>query len=333
MDERVDNLGKEWLSLIPFSLLASSVLSVFYSDGLSFLWAIGSLSLAGSMMLVLMDRSLGRLASKIIFLFQVAVLILSAWAPEYSGSWPISPRMAVFSIGTAISMCVSMVVNLYSKSGDADFLMGEYRGKDFLIDATRVAYAIFQVTILLIVALVFWMGGPLRLIVAIVCTVTSVGLMLLIAFRFYSLYRIEKTNGSTAAPTEGEIQLYRQIQELLDDSKPFLDQNLNLDEICKQLGTNRSYISRCINACTGLSVPRFINNKRVQYAMELYQKNLSLKVSELAVMSGFSNGVTFNTAFRLEVNMSPRDWCRERRDEAAKERKRLSNYLEQEPEQ
>ena len=67
--------------------------------------------------------------------------------------------------------------------------------------------------------------------------------------------------------------------------------------------------------------------------MELYQGNMSLKVSELAVLSGFSNGVTFNTAFRLETNMSPRDWCRERRDEAAKERKRLSKLMEQEQEE
>ena len=332
MEQKEDNLGKGWFFLIPFSLLMSLVLSVCL-DGLSFLWAIGAMCVAGNMMLVLTDRSLGRLPSKIIFLAQVVLLILAAWAPEISDRWPLSPRLVVFSAGTAVTMCVSLFINLYSKAVDAEFLLGEYRGKQFLLDATRVFYSILQITVLLAVALTFWMGTPVRTIVGIACTVISACLIILVSLRFYSLYKIEKKISAEEAPTEGEIVLYRQIQEVLDETKPFLDPNLNVDEICKQLGTNRSYISRCINACTGLSVPRFINNKRVQYAMELYQKNLSLKVSELAVLSGFSNGVTFNTAFRLEVNMSPRDWCRERRDEAAKERKRLSNYLEQEPEQ
>ena len=331
MDEKGDNLGKGWLGIIPLSLLLSSALSVIYSDGLSFLWVIGSLSVAGSMMLVLLDRSLGRLASKTIFLFQAAVLVLSAWAPEYSGNWTISPRLIVFSVGTSVAMCVSMIVNLYSKSGDTEFLLGEFRGRHFLLEATRVVYAMLQNTVLLFVALSFWMGPTVRNIVCIVCIVISAGLIVLITLRFLSMRKVEKRIYTAGAPTEGEIQLYRQIQELLDDGKPYLDPDLNVDEICKQLGTNRSYISRCINACTGFTVPRFINNKRVMYAMELYQKDMSLKVAELAVLSGFGSGVTFNTAFRLETNMSPRDWCRERRDEAAKERKRLSKYLEQEP--
>lgn len=329
MDEKRVCLGKGWLLLIPSSLLLSSVLSLFYSDGLSFLWVIGSLSVAGSMLLVLLDKSLCRVASKVILLFQVAVLMLSVWAPEYSGNWTLSPRLVLFSIGTALAMCASLAVNLYSKSGDTEFLLGEYRGKEFLLDATRVVYSLLQITVILAVALTFWIESTVRMIVCIACTLVSVCLMALIALRFISMYKIEKTMSASEAPTEGEIQLYRQIQELLDDEKPFLDPNLNVDEICKQLGTNRSYISRSINACTGLSVPRYINNRRVLYAMELYRNNLSLKVSELAVMSGFSNGVTFNTAFRLETDMSPRDWCRECRDEAAKEKKRLSRHLAQ----
>lgn len=333
MAVKEEDLRRSWLLLVPLTFVISSILSVYYSDGLTFLWAVGSLSVAGCMVLVLLDATLGRRPCKILFLFQALLLLLSAFMPEFSSGTMLSPRLIVFSVGTSVAMCVSLFVNLYYKSLDADFLLGEYRGRDFLADAMRVVYALLLNTVLMAVAETYWASSLIRISVGILAVVLALFFFTIISMRFYAMYTIERTLNAEGVPSESDTQLYRQIIELMDNSKPFLDPSLNVDEICKQLGTNRSYISRCINACTGFSVPRFINNRRVLYAMELYQGNMSLKVSELAVLSGFSNGVTFNTAFRLETNMSPRDWCRERRDEAAKERKRLSKLMEQEQEE
>ena len=44
-----------------------------------------------------------------------------------------------------------------------------------------------------------------------------------------------------------------------------------------------------------------------------------LKVTELAMMSGFRNGVTFNLAFKLFVGLPPSEWCRQCRERPAAE--------------
>jgi len=43
--------------------------------------------------------------------------------------------------------------------------------------------------------------------------------------------------------------------------------------------------------------------------MELFKKDTRLRVSELAMMSGFKSGVTFNLAFKLFLNQNPSEWC------------------------
>ena len=252
--------------------------------------------------------------------------------PERIDEMLLSPRLIIYGMGTAVAMCASMVVNLVSKCGDSDFLFGEYRGKNFVLDSMRVVYSMVQITVLLMVTVTFWADAKIRLVVNVLCLVASFILFVLIQLRFHALYVIEKTSENNSDPTDVELALYRQVVEVLEGQKLFLDPALTMDDICRQLGSNRSYTSKCINNCTGMTVPRFINNYRVRYAMELFRQNAKLKVAELSILSGFGNGITFATAFRLETNMNPRDWCRDVRDELSIERKRLSRKKVPEPE-
>ena len=325
-------MRKGWLSVIPVSFVSALILAVCCSDGVSLLWMAGALSVAGCMLLVLQDNSFGRKYSKLIYLVQAVLLVLSALVPEVSADGGLNPRLVVFSFATAAAMCASLLVSLFARCGDANFLLGEYRGKDFVLDAMRIVYSMLLIMVLLAVALTDGARPLLRDIVAIVGVLLAALLFGLVLVRFLSMYSIEKAREEAEAPTEGDIQLFRHVQGFLDDGQKFLDCNLTVDEICRRLGTNRCYISRSVNACTGFSVPRYINNKRVQYAKDLYTRNMSLKVSELALLSGFGSGVTFNTAFRLETGISPRDWCRDQRDRAALEQQRPSKSGEQEPE-
>ena len=79
-------------------------------------------------------------------------------------------------------------------------------------------------------------------------------------------------------------------------------------------GEDKSYLSKVINSCTGMNYPQFVNNYRVRYSMDLFRRDPRLKVSELAMMSGFHSGVTFTLASRLFLGKTPSDWCREYRE-------------------
>ena len=69
----------------------------------------------------------------------------------------------------------------------------------------------------------------------------------------------------------------------------FLKKDLTRDELAREAMTNRTYVSRTLKRY-GLNFARFVNNYRVQYAIELLLDgdDPSLSQEDIAVMSGFS---------------------------------------------
>lgn len=327
-----DDVRRNLFFLIPLSVLVSFILCIAFSKGLTVLWAIGMLAMAGSMLLVLSDVCARRKWTVFIFAFQLLVLISSSLLPDSVPSGRVSPRLVLYSVGISVAMCAWMLIGLMSKSSEPDFVLGAYKGRNFILDAMKVEYSMLQQSVLLVVAVTYGTGTAVRTAICISCLVVSAAVSAVIQIRFSSICFLNKKVG-TPPPSGMDRDLFRQVTDILEKQKLFLDPDLGIDVLSRHLGTNRSYTSRCINTCTGFSVPRYINNYRVRYAMDLFRNNVSLKVSELATMSGFSNGVTFATAFRLETDMNPRDWCRDVRDSTIKGRVHPSTKEVQEPRQ
>lgn len=109
--------------------------------------------------------------------------------------------------------------------------------------------------------------------------------------------------------------MYRMIYERLTDyfekEKPFLRSELTINDIVKVIYSNKLYVSRAISLCTGRNFRQFVNYYRVRYSMDLFRENPRLKVVELSHASGFNSMASFNTAFRLFMNESPSEWCRQ----------------------
>lgn len=107
--------------------------------------------------------------------------------------------------------------------------------------------------------------------------------------------------------------LYKQVLDYFDDKKPFLDEDVSLDDISRSLYTNKAYLSKTVNVLSGQNFRQFVNYYRVEYAIELIRRDPYLKVEELAMMSGFHNPVSFNMAFRLFKGKTPSEWIHEHR--------------------
>jgi len=101
------------------------------------------------------------------------------------------------------------------------------------------------------------------------------------------------------------VELFFKSEEM-----PFCKSDLLLADVAKSVLTNKVYLSRAIHSKTGLNFCQYVNKFRVEYAKELYIKNPTLHVNELATMSGFSTMTTFCSAFRAIEGMSPGDWTR-----------------------
>ena len=106
---------------------------------------------------------------------------------------------------------------------------------------------------------------------------------------------------------------YERLNTLFEEKKPYLDGNLTIGDIARELYTNKLYISKSINLYTGKNFCQYVNLYRVRHSMKLFKANPHLKVGQLAEMSGFHSVASYNMAFRLFMNESPGEWCRRNR--------------------
>ena len=91
----------------------------------------------------------------------------------------------------------------------------------------------------------------------------------------------------------------------MTEKKPYLVTSFNEGDLASALFTNKVYLSRTINHYSGRNFRQYVNYYRVMYATELMKKDRHLKVTELALKCGFNSVVTFNAAFKLNMNMTP----------------------------
>lgn len=108
-------------------------------------------------------------------------------------------------------------------------------------------------------------------------------------------------------------RLYERVLAYMEENKPYLQPEFSLGDLAMAVFTNKTYLSRVINLYSGRNYRQFINHYRTMYAVELIKKDPKLSVSELTMMSGFSSSVTFNMAFRINMNVTPGNYRREYR--------------------
>ena len=135
---------------------------------------------------------------------------------------------------------------------------------------------------------------------------------------------VEMANDSTK-----ENDTYREIYDRIimhfDQSLPYLNSELTIDDVGKGVFSNKLYVSRAISLYTGRNFCQFVNYYRVAYSVNLFRQNPELKIMELANASGFNTVASFGTAFKLFMNENPSDWCRKERVLLIKGKNKLWN--------
>ena len=108
--------------------------------------------------------------------------------------------------------------------------------------------------------------------------------------------------------TEEEVStLAAEVQRLFDEEKLFLNPKLKLSDVAREVGTNRTYLSRYFNQENGHTFYDFVNNYRIKYAEELL-KSTSANLQEIADRSGFNSLSTFRRVFAATHGCSPTEY-------------------------
>jgi len=110
-----------------------------------------------------------------------------------------------------------------------------------------------------------------------------------------------------------KTELITKLKKYLDEEKPYLNNDLKLDDIANKLETNRQYLSQIINETYKQNFFTLINNYRINEAKKMFfnHKHKQLSIMGVANSVGFNSKSTFNTLFKKFTGKTPSQFISE----------------------
>lgn len=99
------------------------------------------------------------------------------------------------------------------------------------------------------------------------------------------------------------------IKTAIDYINAHLTEEISLENIANQLGMSRYYFCRLFKKSMGISPYKYILQQRVEYAKSLLREG-KLKISEIALESGFAHQSHFNYHFKRITHCTPHQFLK-----------------------
>lgn len=141
----------------------------------------------------------------------------------------------------------------------------------------------------------------------------SVGFVLLVAAAGLAAgLVIGRQKRQEAVPPSPEpkdkTDLLTRITTLMEEEELFRRKDLRVADIARELGTNTTYISACINGQTGVSFTDYVTGYRVRYAQKLMKEKPQTLLSHIGEEAGFASEKSFYRAFKAVTGQTPSEW-------------------------
>lgn len=117
----------------------------------------------------------------------------------------------------------------------------------------------------------------------------------------------EHTEENRKTDNPRQVQLFTSICKIMVEKRLFLKPDLKITDLLAEVGSNRTYISNCINRNSGKSFSEFVHSYRIDYAISLMREG-NHKLSEIAELSGYRDGNAFYKTFTRVMGKSPSAW-------------------------
>jgi len=95
-----------------------------------------------------------------------------------------------------------------------------------------------------------------------------------------------------------------------EQKKIYLNSQLNIMDVVKAVGTNRTYISSIINQEFDQNFCSFVNSYRIEELERVYSENPYFTFDELADQCGFGSVISLKRAVSAKTGMSMKEWKR-----------------------
>lgn len=135
------------------------------------------------------------------------------------------------------------------------------------------------------------------------------------ACTFFILYRrrhrhisVETEASEPLQSDDASVLLMQRINQVMEEQKLYRNADLKLQDVATALGTNRRFISDCINSQMGCSFSQYVSNYRINHAKRVLRQNPEKKIMGVYIESGFANESSFFRTFKAVTGMTPKEW-------------------------
>ena len=91
------------------------------------------------------------------------------------------------------------------------------------------------------------------------------------------------------------------------------DRTLSLTGLAEQVYLNPSYLSRLFRRETGTTLIQYLNQVRMTHACGLLASS-NMKISDIAIRTGYESPSYFNQAFKKHTGLSPMAYRQQKRE-------------------
>lgn len=105
-----------------------------------------------------------------------------------------------------------------------------------------------------------------------------------------------------------EENILQNMRQLFEEEEIFLNPDLTIQDLAKQLGSNKTTISHIINSQCNKNFSTLVNEYRINKAIELLtdKNNYNYSIEAIGGMCGFKNRQVFHSVFKKEIGITPR---------------------------
>ncbi|MDN5202648.1 helix-turn-helix domain-containing protein [Fulvivirgaceae bacterium BMA10] len=121
-----------------------------------------------------------------------------------------------------------------------------------------------------------------------------------------SRFNGNKKYSKSSLTREQASQYLKDLKTYLSEEKPFLNNELRLQELAEALSMSPHHLSQVINDQLNLNFYDFINQYRIEEAKRIIKSKGNEKtLLQIAYMAGFNNKTSFTNAFKKNTGMTP----------------------------
>lgn len=139
----------------------------------------------------------------------------------------------------------------------------------------------------------------------------AVSSLAVFAFRNPNIFKVEEVKYANSTLQSEEIKKHLpKILDLFDKEKIYLNPDLTLAKLGKQLGLNTKQVSQIINQTQQINYSQFVAKYRVETAKKMLASNkyANAKIATIAYDSGFNSISSFNKAFKKIVGITAKEY-------------------------